>query len=154
MGSFTHTFISELELANEAGAADKGCDAALHAIFCCALWKSGTVGAATSNHLAALHIFGGVARIHPTDVCAHRTRVAVGVHLAVVEVIGALPVGTELRVVFVGSENEWRSAAPAPHELRGGELLLVGCVAVFAEEVTKGPDVFLHSEVGDVAAVA
>ena len=95
-----------------------------------------------------------VARIHAPDVRAERDRIAVRVHLAVVEVVVALQVGAERRVVLLGRQHERRAAAPAAHQLRRDQLLLLRRLAVLAEELAERADVLLELAVGEIAAVA
>ena len=53
-----------------------------------------------------------------------------------------------------GRQHERCAATPATHELRRHELLLLGRLAVLAQEVAKPSDVFLQAAIGHVAAVA
>ena len=94
-----------------------------------------------------------VARIHPANVRAKRDRVAVRVHLLVVEVIVALRVGAKRRIVFIGRKHERRAAAPAAHQLGRDQLLLLRSVAMLAEEVAKLAHMLRKPAVGHVAAV-
>src|SRR5439155_1561304 len=55
----------ELELPNQAAAADERGNSPLHAIVRRALRQRRTVGAAAPDHLPALHVLAGVAKIHP-----------------------------------------------------------------------------------------
>jgi hypothetical protein len=82
------------------------------------------------------------------------TAVAVGVHLAIVEVVGALGIGAEFWVVLDGTERERSTAAPATHKLRGHKFLFFRSLSVLAKEIAKRADVLLHAEIGDVASVA
>ena len=94
-----------------------------------------------------------VARIYPANVRAERDRVAVRVHLLVVEVVVALHVGAQLRIVFFGGEHERRAAAPAPHQFGRDQFLLLRGVAVLPEKLAKLPHMLLEPAVGHVAAV-
>ena len=80
--------------------------------------------------------------------------VAEGVGLLVIEVVVALRVGPEGRVVLLRRQDERGPAPPPAHELGGDEFLFLGRLAVRAEEVAERPDVLLQPAVGRVAAVA
>ena len=84
---------------------------------------------------------------------AERDRIAVRVHLLVVEVVVSLRIGPKLGIVLVGREHERRAAAPAAHQLGRDQFLLLRGVAVLAEEVAKLPDMLRKPAVGHVAAV-
>src|SRR5258705_6971279 len=60
----------EFELTNQTGATDEGRDPTLDAIVGCPFRQRWTVCTASSDHLPALHVLCGVARIHPADVRA------------------------------------------------------------------------------------
>ena len=47
------------------------------------------------------------------------------------------------RIAFLRRQREWRAAAPAPHELRRDEFLLLGGLTILAEKVTKPSDMLL-----------
>ena len=97
---------------------------------------------------------GRVARIHAAHVRAERNGVAVRIHLRVVEVVVALRIGAELRIVLLGRQHQRSAAAPAAHQLRRDQFLLLGCVAVLLQEIAETPDVLLEAPVGEKAAVA
>src|SRR5262249_91510 len=61
---------------------------------------------------------------------------------------------TERRIVLVGGQCKRCAAAPAPHELRGEELLLVRSSAVLAQKLAKSADVLLEPPIGHEAAIA
>src|SRR3954468_13883755 len=82
----------EFELTNQACASHERGNAAIHAVVRRALRQQRTVRAAAANDLVTREVVGGVARVHATDVRAHRTRVAARIHRRVVEVVGTLPV--------------------------------------------------------------
>src|SRR5438309_10808389 len=98
VGPYVH---GELKLTHKAGAADKGGDTSLDAVVGNTFRQGGTVGAAAANHLVPFHALGGVAGIHPAYVRTYGAAVSVRVHLAVVEVVGALPIAAEFGVVLV-----------------------------------------------------
>ena len=79
-GSLTQTFMRELELTNQARAADERGDAPLDAVVRRAFRQRRPVGAAAADHPPAIHVLGGVARVHAPDVRAERDSVAVRVH--------------------------------------------------------------------------
>src|SRR3954447_213494 len=105
-GLIVHPHIHrKLELADEAGAADECSDASLYTIFGRVFWQRGPIGTTAADHPATLHVHSGVARIHPADVCAKRTPVAVGIHLTVIEIVVALHVRAELGIILVGRQR-------------------------------------------------
>ena len=75
------------------------------------------------------------------------------VHLLVGEVVVALHVGAEGRIVSFGRQHERRAAAPAPHQLGRDQFLLLRSVAVLPEKLAKLPHMLLEPPVGHVAAV-
>ena len=76
------------------------------------------------------------------------------IHLLVIEVVVSLQVGAQGRVVLVGRQHEWRTAPPAPHELRRDQFLFFGRLAMLAQEVAKPAHMLLQTAIGHVAAVA
>ena len=110
------------------------------------------VGRPSSDHPPTVHVVPRVARIYPANVRAKRHGVAVRVHVLVGEVVVALKIGPERRVVLLGREYERRAAAPAPHQLRRDEFLLLVRVPC-AQEVTELADVLLEPPIGHEAAV-
>src|SRR3984893_14564260 len=85
--------LRELELSNEARADHECCDAALHAVLRRVLRQMRTVGGTAADHAAAVHVRRRVAGVHSAHVRAERHRVAVRIHLLVVEVVVPLEVG-------------------------------------------------------------
>ena len=76
------------------------------------------------------------------------------VRLLVGEVVVALHVGAEGRIVFFGRKHERRAAAPTPHQLGRDQFLLFRRFAVLAEKFAKFADVLFEPPVGHVTAVA
>lgn len=64
--------LRKLELSNEARANHERDNAAFPAVLRRAFGQRGTIGRATPNHAAAVHVRRGVAGIHPPDVRAER----------------------------------------------------------------------------------
>ena len=145
--------LRELELADEARADDEGGDPALDSVVGSAFQQRRPIRRPSPDHPAPVHVVPRVARIYPANVRAKRDRIAVRVHLLVVEVVVALHVGAQRRIVFFRREHERRSAAPAPHQLGRDQFLLLGSVAVLPEKLAKFPHMLLEPPVGHVAAV-
>ena len=74
--------------------------------------------------------------------------------LLVVEVIVALRVRAERRVVPLRSQHERRAAAPAPHQLGGNQLLRLRSGPIRLEEVAERADMLFQATIGHEAAVA
>ena len=146
--------LRELELPDEARADHESGNAALRAVLRRVLRQMRSVGGAAADHAAAVHVRGGVAGIHAADVRAERHRIAMRVLLLVVEVVVALQIRAQRRIVFVGRQHERRAASPAAHQLRRHEFLLLGRLAVLAQEVAKRADMLLQAAIGHEAAVA
>ena len=72
----------------------------------------------------------------------------------IVEVVVPLRIRAQRWIVRLRRQRERRPAAPAAHELRGHELLLLRCLAVLAEEITELAHVLFQAAVGHVTAVA
>src|ERR1700731_1748688 len=85
------------------------------------------VGGAAADHAAAVHIVRRVAGIHSPHVRAERYRIAMRIHLLIVEVVVALRIGTERRIVLVGCQHQW-CARP----MRPGLLLTAGLLIIVA----------------------
>src|SRR3954464_2571351 len=77
--------LGELVLADQTGAADKGGNAPVAPTFGSAFGQRRPVRAAGTNDAPAIHVRGGVAWIHASDVGAEGDRIAVRVHLSVIE---------------------------------------------------------------------
>ena len=114
-------------------------------------WRA--VGGAAADHAAPVHVRGRVAGIHPPHVRAERNRIAMRIHFLVVEVVVALRVGAQRGIVFVRAPDEWRAAAPASHQFRCDQLLLLRSVAVLAQEIAKPDHMLLQTAIGHEAAV-
>ena len=119
-----------------------------------ALRQRRPVGPAAADDAAAIHVHGRIARVHAPDVGAERDRVAVRVHLSVIEVVVALRVRRKLGVVLRGREHERCAAAPSPHQLRRDQFLLLRRGAVRSQEVAECADVLFDPAIGEKAAVA
>ena len=126
----------------------------LHAVVRRALRQRRTVGAAAADHLPALHVLGGVARVHAPDVRADRAAIPVRIDFLVQKVVGPLKIAAKCRIVFVRAQHQRRSATPPSHQLRRQQLLLVRRVRLLPQELSKQADVFFHSQVGEIAAVS
>src|ERR1700730_10389498 len=85
--------LRELELSNEARADYEIFDATLQAILRHVLGEMRTVGGAATDHAAAIHVRRSVAGVHSAHVRAERHRIAMRIHLLVVEVVVPLKVG-------------------------------------------------------------
>ena len=68
---------------------------------------------------------------------AERYRIALRIHLLIVEVVVALRIGTERRIVLVGCQHQRCAAAPAAHQLCRNQFLFFGCPPVLAQEVAE-----------------
>ena len=125
VGSLTHTFMANSNCRTRLAQPMNAAIPRSIAVLGRALGQRRPVGAAAPDHPAAL-MFSAVSRGFIRRMCApDRAGVALGVHLAVVEVVVPLHVGAERRIVLLGREHERRAAAPAAHELGGDELLLL-----------------------------
>src|SRR6202040_4071526 len=82
--------LRELELADEARADHEGRDAAFHAVLWRFLRQMWAVGGAAADHAAAVHIVRRIAGIHSPHVRAEWYRIAMRIHLLIVEVVVAL----------------------------------------------------------------
>ena len=145
--------LRELELPDQAGAADKGRDAAFDAVFGRPFGQRRPVGPTAADDAAAIHVHRRVARIHPPDVGAKRHGIPVRVHLPVVEVVVPLRVRRKLRIILLWREHERRSTAPPAHQLRRDQFLLLGCVAVGPQKIAERADVLVHAPIGEKTAV-
>jgi len=112
------------------------------------------VSGAAADHAAAAHIVRRVAGIHAPHVRAERHRIAMRIHLLIVEVVVALRIGTERRIVLVGCQHQWCAAAPAAHQLCRNQLLFFGRLAVLAQEVAELADMLFQAAISHVAAIA
>src|SRR5580700_4104807 len=146
--------LCELELADEARADHEGSDAAFHAVLWRFLRQMWAVGGAAADHAAAVHIVRRVAGIHSPHVRAERYRIAMGIHLLIVEVVVALRIGTERRIVLVGCQHQRCAAAPAAHQLCCNQFLFFGRLSVLAQEVAELADMLLQAAISHIAAVA
>ena len=146
--------LGELELADQVGADDERGDAAVHPVVGRTVGQRGSIGRAAADHPATVHVMRGVARIEPAGMRAERTCISERIHLLVVEVVVAHRIRAELGIVLVRREHQWRTAAPAPHELRRQQFLLFRRFRVLEQIVAKRPDVLLQPAVRHVAAVA
>ena len=146
--------LGELELAHQARADDERGDAAVDAVLGCAVGQRRTVGGTAADHPAAVHVVGGVARIEPPGVRSQRARVAVRVHLLVVEVVVAHRICAQFGIVGVRRQHQRRAAAPAAHELRRQQFLPFRGVGILAQVVAERPDMFLQPPVRHVTTVA
>ena len=117
--------LRKLELADEACADHERRDAALLSVLGRAFGQRRPVGAAAPNHLAPVHVRGGVARIHPPDVRAERARHNPAGPVCVVEVVVAQRVRAELWIISDPAQapaerrsaigpSAWRLPVPAP----------------------------------------
>src|SRR6202048_956722 len=108
-GFVVHPYVlCELELADEARADHERGNATLGPVFRSALRQVRAIGGAAADHAAAVHIVRRVAGCHAADVRAERHRIAMRVHLLIVEVVVALWIRTERRVVLVGCQHQRR----------------------------------------------
>ena len=126
--------LRELELTDQAGADDERGDAAVHPVVGRALGQCRTVGGAAANHPAPVHVVRGVARVEASRVRSQRAGIPERIHLLVVEVVVAHRVRAQLGIVLVRCQHQRRAAAPAAHELRGEQLLIVRRVGVLAAD--------------------
>ena len=116
--------LSELELADQAGADHERRDAPFLAVVRRFLGKVRSVSRPAADHAATIHVGGGVARIHPAHVRAERHGITVGVHVLIIEIVVALHVGAKLRVVLVRRKRQRRAAAPTAHQFCRDQFLL------------------------------
>src|SRR5262245_2266437 len=110
--------LRELKLANETGTTHKGGNASLHAVLGRAFRQFWTVGTPATYHPAPVHVRSGVTRIHAPNVRAEWNGITVRIHLPVIEVVIALRVRAERRIIVIRRQNERSAAAPASHQLR------------------------------------
>src|SRR5688572_4976410 len=110
--------LRELVLPDQTGAADKGGDTPFDSIFGSTFRQRRPVRSAATNDAPTIHVHGGVARVHAPDVGAEWDRVAVRVHLSVIEVVVALWIRRQLGVVLRWRKHERCAAAPPAHQLR------------------------------------
>src|SRR5262245_60676302 len=145
--------LSEFVLANQAGAEYERRDAPLHAVVGGTFRQVRAVGRAAAEQAAAVNVPGRIAGIHTTDVRAKWHGIAVRILMFVVEVVVPLRICAQCRIVFVGREHKWRTAAPPAHEFGRDEFLFLGGFALLVEEVAKSPHVFFEAAIRHIAAV-
>src|SRR6266852_1452247 len=95
-----------------------------------------------------------VARIPATHVATQWHLVAAWV-VGVDEIVIALRILAERRIVLCRRERQWRATAPAPDELRRQQLALRVGLTVLSQEAIERSDarlVFSQADVGAVAA--
>src|SRR6266446_4372067 len=95
-----------------------------------------------------------VARIHAAHVAAQRHPFALRI-TGVGEIVISLRIVAERRIVLCRRERQWRTATPAPDELRRQQLALLGGLAVRSQEPVERSDprlVFAQTNVRAVAA--
>ena len=92
--------------------------------------------------------------VAPAGMRAERKRIPERIHLLVVEVVVAHRIRTELGIVGLRCQHQWRTAAPSSHELRGEQFLFLRCFRILEQVVAERRDVFLQSAVRHIAAVA
>jgi hypothetical protein len=83
-----------------------------------------------------------------------RAGITVWVHTCVIEIIVTAIISSKTWVVFVPREDKWSAAPPPSHQLGSYHFLLLGCLAMFSEEIAKSAYMLLDHEIGNVAAVA
>src|SRR3954463_7666653 len=145
--------LCKLELPHEARTNHEGGNPSINSVLGRAVRQEGPIGCAAADHLAPLHVGGGVAWVHPPNVRTERNGITVRVHLGIIEVIVALGIGGERRIVLFRRKNERSPTAPAAHQFRGNEVLLLKRPAVLSQEIAKPADVLLQSAVSHIAAI-
>ena len=85
---------------------------------------------------------------------SQRASIPVRIHFLIVEVVVAHGVRTQFRIVVIGGQNEGGTAAPAAHELRREQFLIIRRVGVLVQIVAEQSNVLLQSPVGHVASIA
>ena len=146
--------LHEFELANETGADHERRNTAIGSILRSAFRQRRPVCRATTQDLAPIYIHGRVTWIHPADMRAQRHSVTLGVHLRIVEVVIALRVVGERRIIFVGRKHKGGAASPAAHQFCRDQLLVIcGGPALLAQKIAEGADVLVQPPICHVAAV-
>ena len=85
---------------------------------------------------------------------SQRASIPVRIHFLIVELVVAHGICTEFRIVALGGQNEGGTAAPAAHELRREQFLIIRRVGVLVQIVAEQSNVLLQSPVGHVASIA
>ena len=146
--------LGELELTDQAGADDERGDAAIHTVVGRALGQCRTVGSTAANHPVPVHVVRSVARVEASRVRSQRASIPVRIHLLIVEVVVAHTVRAQLGIVLIRCQHQRGTAAPAAHELRGEQFLIVRRVGVLVQIVAEQSNVLLQPPVGHVASIA
>src|SRR5215475_1342634 len=87
--------------------------------------------------------------------CTERDRIAMRVHLCVIEVVVALGITGEPRVISLRRKDERSPATPAAHQFCSEQFLCFACRAsMLTKKFAKGGDVFLQSAISHIAAIS
>ena len=136
--------LREFELAHETCADHECGNAAIDPSSGAPSGRGGPYVAPRRIHFATLDIYGRVTWVHPPNMGAQRDGVTLGIHLCVVEVVVALRVVGERRIVFVRRKHKGSAASPAAHQFCCKQLLVIcGRPALLAQKVAKGDHVLL-----------
>src|SRR5262249_876932 len=146
--------LRELELPNEAPTDHERRDAPLLPVVWRVLREIGSIGCAPTDHAPTIGIRGGIARGHAAYVGTQGHGVTLRFLAFIVEIIVALRISSKRGVVLFRCETERRAAAPAAHQFRCEELLLLACLGVPPQEISEFANVLLESPVSHEAAVA
>src|SRR5262245_35642321 len=135
--------LRKFELSDKTGTDHESRYAAVGTIVWSVFGQRQTIGSAAANHAAAVYVRCSIARVHTAHVRTEGHRISEGIHLFVVEVVVALHVGAQCRILFIGSQHEGSAASPSTHQLRREEFLLLGRLAMLSQKVPKLAHVFL-----------
>ena len=135
--------LCKLELSHEARTNNESGNASIDTIFRRAFGQRRAISGSSANHPASLHIDSSVARVHPPYVRTKRSGVAKGIRLRIIEIIVALRIGGEGRIVLVGCQRQGSAAAPAAHQFCGNPFLLGGGCPMLAQKLPECPHVLL-----------
>ena len=149
--------LDEFELSFEVGPDEDSDQAPVGAVVLQhALWQRRAVGGAAADE--AVHPCvaddGGIAGVDAPDVRTGGAPEAAIVVLPVQEVVVAVRIGAQLRVIVLRGQRQRRPAGPAPDHLRRQERLLLGAGGVRAQVLAPGRHLgvdLAHGHVGPVA---
>ena len=148
--------LREFELPDQAGAADKRGNASLDTVFGSAFRQRRTVGPAAPDDACRRFMFTAVSRGFMRRMWAPSgQRIAVRVHLCVIEIVVALRVARRAP----GRPSSGASTSGAPLRHRPISFAAIsscssGVSPLAAQEIAERADMLFHPPIGEIAAVA